>query len=112
MGTPIFAVPILKSLYQNGYPISVVYTQPPQKSNRGQKINKSPIQGLSETLNLEFKTPKLIKNNKEEYDYLKKLDADIGIVVAYGQILSKEILLLPFSGSDNLFFTLNFEFFP
>ena len=44
MGTPLFAVPILKSLYQNGYPISVVYTQPPQKSNRGHKINKSPIQ--------------------------------------------------------------------
>ena len=48
MGTPYFAVPILKSLYQNGYNISAVYTQPPQKSNRGQKINKSPIQGFSE----------------------------------------------------------------
>ena len=52
MGTPSFAVPILKSLYQNGYPVSVVYTQPPQKSQRGQKINKSPIQGISETLKL------------------------------------------------------------
>ena len=102
MGTPIFAVPILKSLYQNGYPISVVYTQPPQKSNRGQKINKSPIQGLSETLNLEFRTPKLIKNNKEEYNYLKKLDADIGIVVAYGQILPIEILNLTKKGFINI----------
>ena len=50
MGTPFFAVPILKSLYQNGYPISVVYTQPAQKSKRGQRVNKSPIQGISETL--------------------------------------------------------------
>ena len=58
MGTPMFAVPILKSLYQNGYPISDVYTQPPQKSQRGQKINKSPVQGIAETLNLEFRTPK------------------------------------------------------
>ena len=41
MGTPMFAVPILKSLYQNGYPVICVYTQPPQKSHRGQKINKS-----------------------------------------------------------------------
>ena len=41
MGTPMFAVPILKSLYQNGYNISHVYTQPPQKSQRGQRINKS-----------------------------------------------------------------------
>ena len=47
MGTPMFAVPILKSLYQNGYPISDVYTQPPQKSQRGQRINKSPIQGIA-----------------------------------------------------------------
>ena len=39
MGTPMFSVPILKSLYQNGYPIECVYTQPPQKSKRGQKIN-------------------------------------------------------------------------
>ncbi len=102
MGTPMFAVPILKSLYQNGYPISVVYTQPPRKSKRGQKINKSPIQGLSETLNLEFRTPKLIKNNKEEYDYLKKLEADIGIVVAYGQILPAEILNLTKKGFINI----------
>ena len=54
MGTPLFAVPILKSLYQNGYSVSVVYTQPPQKSQRGQKINKSPIQGISETLKIKY----------------------------------------------------------
>ena len=54
MGTPFFAVPILKTLYQNGYSVSVVYTQPPQKSQRGQKINKSPIQGISETLKIEI----------------------------------------------------------
>ena len=46
MGTPYFAVPILKSLYQNGYNVQVVYTQPPQRSNRGQQINKSPIQSF------------------------------------------------------------------
>ena len=102
MGTPIFAVPILKSLYQNGYPISIVYTQPPQKSQRGQKINKSPIQDLSETLNLEFRSPKSLKNNKEEYEFLKKLDADIAIVVAYGQIIPKEILTLTKKGFINI----------
>jgi len=102
MGTPIFAVPILKSLYQNGYPISVVYTQPPQKSQRGQKINKSPVQGISETLNIEFRTPKLLKNNEEEYKYLKKLDADIAIVVAYGQIIPKKLLNLTKKGFINI----------
>ena len=102
MGTPFFAVPILKSLYQNGYPISVVYTQPPQKSQRGQKINKSPVQGISETLNLEFRTPVSLKNNKEEYEYLKELKADIAIVVAYGQIIPKEILTLTKKGFINI----------
>ena len=102
MGTPFFAVPILKSLYQNGYPISVVYTQPPQKSQRGQKINKSPVQGISETLNLEFRTPVSLKNNKDEYEYLKELNADISIVVAYGQIIPKEILTLTKKGFINI----------
>ena len=102
MGTTIFAVPILKSLYQNGYPVSVVYTQPPQKSQRGQKINKSLIQSLSETLNIEFRTPLSLKNNREEYEYLKKLDADLGIVVAYGQIIPNEILNLTKKGFVNI----------
>ena len=102
MGTTIFAVPILKSLYQNGYQVSVVYTQPPQKSQRGQKINKSLIQSLSETLNIEFRTPLSLKNNREEYEYLKKLDADLGIVVAYGQIIPNEILNLTKKGFINI----------
>ena len=102
MGTPMFAVPILKSLYQNGYPISNVYTQPPQKSQRGYKINKSPIQGIAETLNLELRTPKSLKENKEEYDFFKKIDADIAIVVAYGQIIPKEFLNLTKKGFINI----------
>ena len=102
MGTPIFAVPILKSLYKNGYQVSVVYTRPPQKSQRGQKINKSLIQSLSETLNIKFRTPLSLKNNREEYEYLKKLDADLGIVVAYGQIIPNEILNLTKKGFINI----------
>ncbi len=102
MGTPIFAVPILKSLYQNGFPISVVYTQPPQKSHRGQKINKSPVQKMSETLNIEVRTPLNLKNNKEEFDYLKKLNADVSIVVAYGKIIPEQMLSLTKKGFINI----------
>ena len=101
MGTPMFAVPILKSLYQNGYNISYVYTQPPQKSKRGQKINKSPIQGISETLNLEYRTPPVL-NNEEEYNFLNSLDADLAIVVAYGQIIPKKFLNLTKKGFINI----------
>ena len=102
MGTPLFAVPIMKSLYQNGYPISVVYTQPPQKSNRGQKINKSAIQGISETLNIDFRSPESLENNIEEYEFLKKMGADLAIVVAYGQIIPKEFLSLTKKGFINI----------
>jgi len=102
MGTPLFAVPILKSLYQNGYPISIVYTQPPQKSKRGQKINKSPIQGISETLNIDFRSPITLKNNEEEYKFLRELNADLAVVVAYGQIIPKEFLKLTKKGFINI----------
>ena len=102
MGTPMFAVPILKSLYQNGYPISTVYTQSPKKSHRGQKINKSPIQGIAETLNLEFRSPETLKNNDEEFQFIKNMNADLAIVVAYGQIIPKEYLNLTKKGFINI----------
>ena len=102
MGTPLFAVPILKSLYQNGYPVAAVYTQPPQRSQRGQKINKSPIQGISETLSLEFRSPKTLKNNNEEYEFIKNMNADLAIGVAYGQIIPKEYLNLTKKGFVNI----------
>ncbi len=102
MGTPLFSVPILKSLYQNGFPINLVYTQPPQKSHRGQKINKSPIQGMSETLNIDFRSPISLKNNNTEYELIKDMNADLAIVVAYGQIIPKEFLTLTKKGFINI----------
>jgi len=102
MGTSNFSVSILKTLYQNGYELSAVYTQPPQKSKRGQKINKSPIQKISEVLNLELRMPKTLKNNKEEFEYLRKLNADMAIVVAYGQIIPDDILSLTKKGFINI----------
>ena len=102
MGTPLFAVPILKSLYQNGYPISVVFTQPEKKSQRGMGVNRTPVHNLSETLNIECRTPLSLKNNKEEYDYFKNLNADLAIVVAYGKLIPKEILDLTKKGFINI----------
>ena len=102
MGTPIFSVPILKSLYQNGYPVSVVYTQPPNKSQRGQKLKNSPIHNISEILNLEVRTPLNLKNNENEYNFLKNLKADLAIVVAYGQIIPEEFLNLTKYGFINI----------
>ena len=102
MGTPLFAVPILKSLYQNDYSISVVYTQPPHKSHRGQKLNKSSIQVISETLNIDFRCPENLKNNDEEYEFIKNLNADLAVVVAYGQIIPEKFLNLTKMGFVNI----------
>ena len=102
MGTPYFSVPILKSIYQNGYSISVVYTQPPQKSQRGLRVSKSPVQGISETLNIEYRTPEILENNQKEYDFLKRLNADLAIVVAYGQKIPKNFLNLTKKGFINI----------
>ncbi len=102
MGTSHFAVPILKSLYQNGYPISVVYTQPPKKSNRGQKLNKSPINLFSENISLDVRTPQTLKFNNQEELYLSKLQPDLILVVSYGQIIPKNILKIPKKGFLNV----------
>tara|TARA_A100001011_G_scaffold268547_1_gene277693 strand:- start:278 stop:1189 length:912 start_codon:yes stop_codon:yes gene_type:complete len=102
MGTPLFAVPILKSLYQNDYSISVVYTQPPHKSHRGQRINKSPVQNISETLNIGLRCPENLKNNDEEYEFIKNLNADLAVVVAYGQIIPEKFLNLTKMGFVNI----------
>ena len=102
MGTPMFSVPILKSLYIDGFSIKCVYTQPSQKSHRGQKINKSPVQIISETLNIDFRSPQSLNNNIEEYNFFKSIDADVAIVVAYGQIIPKEFLSLTKKGFINI----------
>ena len=102
MGTSNFSVPILKSLYQNGYPIVTIYTQPPQKSMRGQKVNKSPIQKMAENLCIECRTPDSLKENNEEYNFLKLLNPDLVIVVAYGQLISKNYLSLSKHGFINI----------
>ncbi len=102
MGTSNFAVPILKSLYQNGYEISVVYTQPPKKSNRGQKLNKSPVHLFSENISLDVRSPQYLKNNNEEESFLTELKPNIILLVSYGQIISKNLLNIPKNGFLNV----------
>ena len=102
MGTSVFAVKILKSLYQNGYPIATDYTQAPKKSNRCMRETKSPVHSISETLSLEVRTPVTLKNNQEEYEYLKDIDADMCLVIAYGQIIPESFLNLTKKGFINI----------
>ena len=92
MGTPDFAVPILKSINNLNHNILEVYTQPPNKKNRGQKIQNSPIHDLSNKLNLPVRCP--IAFDEEEINHIKKLSPDLVIVVAYGKILPSKLLNL------------------
>ncbi len=102
MGTSKFAVPILEKISESKLDISVVYTQPPKKSNRGMKIQKTPIQVKSELLGLPIRTPRVLKNNVDEYNFIKKLKPTIAIVISYGQIIPKEFLELAKKGFLNI----------
>ena len=91
MGTPNFAVPILRSIYDSGHKILEVYTQPATKSGRGQKINHSDIFKFAEQLNLKVRSPDTLET-VEEIDHIKKLKPDLVVVVAYGKILPTKLL--------------------
>ena len=101
-GTPEFAVPVLVKLFKSKYLIQCVYTQSPKKSNRGQKITKSKVQEISEDLNIHLRTPIKLKENLKEYEFIKNLNPDLGIVVAYGKIIPKKILDIPKKGFINI----------
>ena len=105
MGTPNVSGKVLKYLYQNGCEIETVYTQPPISSHRGQKVNKSPVHLISETLNLPIRTPNSLDNEKEK-NFLKNKNIDLGIVVAYGQILKKDFLNIAKYGWINIHYSL------
>ena len=91
MGTSEFAVPILKSLQESKHIILEVFTQPPKKRDRGQKLNLTPIHTFSKKNNIKVRYPEKI-NTKEEYDRFKKLKPDVVVVVAYGKIIPKQFL--------------------
>ena len=91
MGTPNFAVPILKSVNESKHKILEVYTQPPTKKNRGLKIQNSSVHICATELNIPVRHPISLKDN-DEIEYIKKLKPDVVIVVAYGQILPEKLL--------------------
>ncbi len=101
MGTPEFAVPSLAELLANGYNVVRVYTQPPRKSGRGQKLTKSPVHQFAEIMGLDVHTPESFRKSKV-IDGLEDLNADVACVVAYGQILPQRALEAPSYGCLNL----------
>ena len=102
MGTPEFSVPTLDLLIKSKFNVLKVYTQPPKKSKRGQKINPSPIEEFSRKKNLNLRSPNSLNNNDEEFQVLKNLSQDLIVVVAYGKIIPKNFLKIPKLGFINI----------
>lgn len=101
MGTPKFAVPSLDALINSNFDISAVITQPDRPVGRKQILTPSPIKIVAEKHELEIYQPEMV-NDLEFVKFLKELKPDVIVVVAYGQILSKEILDIPSIGCINL----------
>ncbi len=101
MGTPAFSIPTLEALIKKKFNVVGVYTQPPAKSKRGQKINVSPIEEFSKKNIINFRNPENL-NNDEELKIFKKLLPDIVVVVAYGQIIPKAFLNISKFGFINI----------
>jgi len=91
MGTSEFSKPTLEILIKNKFKILSVYTQPPKKSKRGQKINSSPIEDFARKNKINYKNP-INLNSDEEYKIFKGLSPDLAVVVAYGKIIPKKFL--------------------
>jgi len=101
MGTPEFAVPTLDLLLKSNHKILAVYSQPPSKANRGQKIKPSDVESFSQKNSLNVRTP-LKLDSDEEYNFIKNLNPDIVVVIAYGKIIPKRFLNLAKQGFINV----------
>jgi methionyl-tRNA formyltransferase len=101
LGTPEFAVKPLAELAAAGHEIAAVYSQPPRPRGRGQAVRSSPVQAFAESLGIPVRTPASMRD-PAEIDAFRALDLDAAVVVAYGQILPREILEAPRLGAFNL----------
>ena len=102
MGTPEFAVPALVALIEAGHEVVAAYTQPPRPGGRrGRELTPSPVQREAELRGIEVRHPASLKG-AEEQAALAALDADIGVVAAYGLILPQAVLDAPRLGCLNI----------
>ena len=101
MGTPDFAVPSLAELIASGHEVVGVWSQPPRPRGRGQKLTPSPVHAFAETMGLPVFTPESMKSPDAMAQFID-LDLDAACVVAYGQILKRDVLEAPWLGCFNL----------
>ena len=102
-GTPDFAVPTLEKLLENkDFQVMSVVTQPDKRRERGNKLTPSPVKAFATDHHIPVWQPQRVKKDVETLTQLKQIEADIFVVIAYGQILSKKILDMPKLGCINV----------
>ena len=102
MGTPHLSIPVLERIVDDGHEILAVYTQPDRTSGRGRRKAISPLKEYSVSKNYLVLQPENFRSNSSEINTLKKFDADIAVVAAYGILLPPEVLSAFRHGCINL----------
>ena len=101
MGTPDFSVGTLEAIIEAGHEVALVVTQPDKPKGRGKTMQYTPVKECALSHGIEVFQPVKIRETAN-IEYLRKFNADIIIVVAFGQILSKSILDMPRYGCINV----------
>lgn len=105
MGTPEFSVPCLEALINAGHRVRGVFTQPDKPKNRGHKMQMTPVKGFAVEKEIDVYQPLSLRKGEDgekSLAVLRELAPDCIVVVAYGQILPKEVLELPRYGCINV----------
>lgn len=102
MGTPDFSVPALEALIEGGHEVLAVVTQPDKPRGRGKEMQFPPVKEAALKYGLRVYQPVKVKNNPEFMELLEETKPDAIVVIAFGQILPKEVLEFPKYGCVNI----------
>ncbi len=102
MGSPAFAVPALRALYDAGHEIAAVYSQPPRPAGRGRAVTPCPVHAAALELGLPVRTPARLRTDAGEHAAFAALGLDAAVVAAYGLILPPAMLDAPRRGCLNI----------
>ena len=101
MGTPDFSVPVLEALADSRHQVTAVVTQPDKPKGRGNGISMSPVKEAALCRQIPVYQPERARD-ASFIEEMKKLSPDVMVVIAFGQILSKELLCVPVYGCVNI----------
>lgn len=105
-GSPALALPSLKKLLEADHSIDLIITQPDRPAGRGKKLVPCPVKKTALDLNIPYYQPLKIRKDEIALDKIKEIEADLNVVVAYGQIIPSSIIYLPRYNSLNVHFSL------